>query len=29
MGKVMSRAGAIRTVSKNMEKMFGPFEDDK
>jgi short-subunit dehydrogenase len=27
MGKVMSRAGAIRTVSKNMDKMFGPFDD--
>jgi uncharacterized protein len=27
MGKMMSRAGAIRTVSKNMDKMFGPFED--
>jgi uncharacterized protein len=29
MGKMMSRAAAIRTVSKNMEKMFGPFDNDK
>jgi uncharacterized protein len=28
MGKAMSRAAAIRTVSKNMEKMFGPFPED-
>ena len=25
--KMMSRARAIRTVSKSMEKMFGPFDD--
>jgi uncharacterized protein len=29
MTRFMSRAGAIRTVSKNMEKMFGPFDNDK
>jgi uncharacterized protein len=29
MGRFISRAGAIRTVSKNMEKMFGPFDDNK
>jgi uncharacterized protein len=28
MGRLMSRAAAIRTVSRNMEKMFGPFNDD-
>jgi hypothetical protein len=28
MGKAMSRAAAIRTVSKSMEKMFGPFPED-
>lgn len=28
MGKMMSRARAIRTVSKNMDKMFGPFDDN-
>jgi uncharacterized protein len=27
MGKMMSRARAIRTVSKAMEEMFGPFDD--
>ncbi len=25
MGRMMSRAGAIRTVSRSMERMFGPF----
>jgi uncharacterized protein len=29
MGRLMSRAGAIRIVSKNMEKMFGPFDENK
>jgi hypothetical protein len=27
MGKMMSRARAIRTVSRTMEKLFGPFKD--
>ena len=27
MGRVLPRAGAIRTVSKSMDKMFGPFDD--
>ena len=27
MGKVMSRSGAIRTVSQTMEKIFGPFDE--
>jgi short-subunit dehydrogenase len=28
LGKLMSRTRAIRTVSKSMEKMFGPFDDN-
>ncbi len=27
MGKMLSRSRAIRTVSKSMDKMFGPFKD--
>lgn len=27
MGKIMSRSGAIRTVSQSIEKLFGPFDD--
>jgi short-subunit dehydrogenase len=29
LGKMLSRARAIRMVSKSMEKMFGPFDDIK
>ncbi|MDD5339451.1 MAG: SDR family NAD(P)-dependent oxidoreductase [Dehalococcoidales bacterium] len=28
MGKVMSRSGAIRTLAKSMEKLFGPFTEN-
>jgi hypothetical protein len=27
MGRLMSRARAIRIISKSMNNMFGPFED--